>query len=93
MKSIDIVVPYGDDGHSVPRTPQLQIEDVQQKVSIVVLAEAIIHPWTVVVHLEHTPVTHHAVRCPSGFQIFAAGTLTRPHLFEIINCLVSVFEH
>ena len=42
-------------------TPQAQIHDEQHKISVIVEADAVVHPWTVMVHLQHTPADQGAI--------------------------------
>ena len=37
------------------KASQTQIEDKQDKIAVVVEADAVVHPGTVVIHLQHTP--------------------------------------
>jgi capsular polysaccharide biosynthesis protein len=57
---------------------------------VVLKSEAVIDPWTVMVHYEHALIAYGAVMCAYGLNIVAVGALFMPRLLKLSNSLISV---
>ena len=86
------MIPNGHNCERVPNGTNCQIGDKEQKVTIVVLPEAIVNPGTVVIHREYAKIAHLAVRRTRRFNLLTHPAGPFPNLFEIIRSLMPVFH-
>lgn len=91
--SVHVMIPDRHNCDSHPPSTKQHIEDKQQKVAVVLKAQAVVHPRTVVVHLEYTLVTDSTVVCPGWFNIVTPVTSLLPHGPQIIHLFSAVFHH
>jgi hypothetical protein len=80
-----MVVPDSYHAYCVPETANKQVKNKQEEVPIVVHAETVVHPRTVVVHHEHAPVAHLAVVGASRLHIVAPFAVSLPKGFQFVD--------
>ena len=87
------MVPYRHKSQRIPCGAHCQIVDKKEKVSVVLGAEAIVNPWTVVVHRKDTFITHRAMRSARGLDLVTAITPATPDFLEVLRRLMPVLHH
>jgi len=86
------VIPNGHDRKNHPATTNHEVEDKEQEVPVVLHAEAVIDPGTVVVHHEHTPIAHSAVVRPTRLNLLTLIAVSLPDRPQLIQCLGPIAE-
>ena len=80
---VKLVVPDVDLGHEVVSQAYQYPEDEKQEVTLVVQADAVVYPGTVVVHKENAGVARRAMVGSHGFYVVAFGALFIPELPQV----------
>ena len=65
-------MPDRNNGHLHVGDADPQVKDEEQEVALIVQANAVVYPWTVMIHTEHTAIADRAVMRPRGFDNVAA---------------------
>lgn len=81
------------DGKGVPTRAHLQVGYKEEKVAIVVLAQAVVDPGTVVVQGENTAVTRATVVRPCWLQFVTSFAFALPNLPQILHSLMFEFQY
>ena len=76
---------YADDGHE--DKTDFQVENKEQKHFPIVEPDAVVDPWTVVVHVQNTFFTSRTVMTSFGFEIMAMQAILP------LICLVILMAH
>ena len=87
------MIPDRDNGKSIPDSAKGDIADKKKEVAVVVLTEAIVDPWAMMIHRKHAPIAHLAVRGACWLNLIANLASSLPYLFQVLTRLVSILHN
>lgn len=92
MTYVNVVVPNRNNGEAVPRRANHQVEDEKEEVAVVLHADAVVDPGTVVIHHEDTPIANSAMMRSGRLYFIALLTLAFPVWPQLVHRLGAVAE-
>jgi len=78
------------EGKVVPEAAEHLVEQVKQKVALVLEPYAVVDPGTVVVQHDHAPLARLTVVSPGWLQKKTLPTFSVPHLLHVVDSFRSV---
>ena len=85
-----VVVPDTGQGYDHECCAAHEVETEEEEVALVVQADAVVDPGTVVVHHEDTLVADAAMMRTHGLNVVALVALFSPKLVQLTHCFVPI---